>query len=584
MKTKPVAEKLTWDRLLGSALRRLGRPIDRAFARRHPSAFERKLIRLAAPLVRLMEPNDKWSLGVHAPMWARAAADAPVRFAAESPKRIFLWCCYRGQFSLELSHAAMLAAIGHRVTVGYLPKLGSPIKNPLVDDPSAPDYLADALGTVEDVSQGRIRIVCFAGIEAPPGYAVDSRLLDQQAHADSIMRLGVESIDEQRPDHAEALRYYRELSESIDRRAQGFFANFKGAFDLVLLGNGMTSESSWILRAAKKYGFEVATFEKFAFRHTRIVSHGDTVFSFSDLDRMWRRRAELGYVSQPFMARAVGKAHQILDERRRAVTKNWALKYQFAPNQSDEAALAAIDLSPTKPYILICTNVPYDAGYYQFTTLFPSMKAWLLETVAFLLEWTSCEIVVRIHPGEAIHQSVKEYSLDNLAEAGLTSQPRVRIVGPKDAVNSYPLMANCQAGVVFSSTTAIEMAMMGRPVIVGSDVYFAKRGFTHDCPSREVYFETLREFASLPARGADDPQTAERAALLYFLVHFALQLPYPYDKGIDLRRLPPTQALRAPDFEKFLPFFAIATATGDEIDAAFDKYLHADCLQARVPW
>lgn len=583
MTAKIIATKWTFDRFLGSALRRLRAPIDRVFARRHPNRFERQMIRLAAPLVRLMEPNDKWSLGVHAPMWARAAA-VRGKFAAELPKHIFLWSCYRGQFSLELSHAAMLAAMGHRVTVGYLPKLGSPIKNPLIDDPSAPEYLAEALGTVAEASLGRIQIADFAGIEAPLGYAADVRLLDQQARADSIMRLGVETIDEKRPEHAEALRYYRELGEAIDRCAQGFFAARKGAFDLVLLGNGMTSESSWLLRAAKKYGFEVTTFEKFAFRHTRIVSHGDTVFSFSDLDRMWRRRAELGYDSHPFMARAVGKARQILDERRRAVTQNWALKYQFAPDQSDEAALAAIGLAPNKPYILICTNVPYDAGYYQFTTLFPSMKAWLLETVAFLLESTSCEIVVRIHPGEAMHYSGKEYSLDNLAAAGLVGLQRVRIVGPKDPVNSYPLMANCQAGVVFSSTTGIEMAMMGRPVIVGSDVYFARRGFTQDCPSREIYFDALRKYGSLPMRVADDTQAAEKAALLYFIVHFALQLPYPYDKGNDLRRLPPVRALRAPEFEKFLPFFAIATATGDEIDAAFDKYLHADRLQARVPW
>ena len=531
-----------------------------------------------------MEPNDKWSLGAHAPSWARAALAAPESIRTDQPKCIFQWACYRGQFTLELSLAAMLAAMGHRVTVGYLPKLGSPIKDPLVDHPSAPEYLADALAGVEFASGGRIRIVCLSAFESPAGYQPPPDLLDRQARADSIMRLGVETLEEGKPEHAAALAYYRALGETTDRIANAFFAAHKSEFDLVLVGNGMTSESFWIIRTAKKYGIEVTTFEKFAFRHTRIVSHGDTVFSFSDLDRLWRRRAELGFESEPFRSRAIGKALHILDERRRAVTRNWAWKYQFAPDQSDEAALAAIGVKLGKPFMLICTNVPYDAGYYQFTTLFPSMKAWLLATIGFLLEETDCDIVVRIHPGEAMHFSGKEYSLDNLAAAGITGNPRVRIVGPKEPVNSYPLMANCQAGIVFSSTTGIEMAMMGRPVIVGSDVYFAKRGFTHDCPTRDVYFETLRKFGSMRNRVADNPEMAKNAAMLYFLVHFALQLPYPYDKGHDLRVMPPTSAVGAPGFEKYRPFLDIATSTGAEIDRAFDRHLHADRLETRVSW
>ncbi len=576
--------KFTLDRISGSVFRRLRYPIDRYFSRRHPNGLERWLIRMLGPLLVRLAPNDRWSLGVHGPAWARAATLDRDSIRAEKPLRIFLWTAYRGQFTLDISLAAMLAAMGHRVTVGYVPKLGSPIKDPLVDHPSAAAYLADALGGIETASGGRISIVCLSEFGAPEGHVTPPEFLEQQSRADAIMRLGVETIDAGNPKHADALDYYQRLGENADRFANGFFAARSGEFDLVLVANGMTSESAWIIRAAQVYGIEITTFEKFAFRHTRIISHGSGVFSFSDLDRMWKNRVALGYTREPFLSRATAKAHSILDERRRASTQNWAWKYQFAPDQSDDDAVAAIGLPADKPFILVCTNVPFDAGYYQFTTLFPSMKSWLLETVSFLLRETECNIVVRIHPGEAMHFAGREFSLDNLTAAGFSNNSRLKIVGPKDPVNTYPLMAKCQAGVVFSSTTGIEMAMMGRPVIVGADVYFAGRGLTQDCPTRDVYFETLRKYAAIRTMIDKDAAISQNAALLYFLVHYVLQIPYPYDKPDDLRTMPPASLIGSSLFNKYVPFLELAAAIKDGIDPAFTAHLSAEKIEARVRW
>jgi hypothetical protein len=68
---------------------------------------------------------------------------------------------------------------------------------------------------------------------------------------------------------------------------------------------------------------------------------------------------------------------------------------------------------------LVCTNVPYDAGYDKLCRIFPSMREWLVHTVRLLMEKTDLPIVVRAHPGEAAHYGGKERSEDNLAAAGL---------------------------------------------------------------------------------------------------------------------------------------------------------------------
>jgi hypothetical protein len=539
-------------------------PLDRRFALRQPGPLARRLIALAAPLVRHMAPNDKWSLGVHAAYWMRAVAE-PKLLPCPPPKRLLLFAAYRNQFTLDVSLAALLAWRGHHVVLGYLPRLGSPIKPPLDDHHEAQRYLAAAFRRMERASGGRVQAVDLTAFEAE-GADPEAWFVERQSLADSVMRLRLESVDPSLPDHAEALRHYRKRGVAAYRAASGYLARHRGDLDVVLVPNGMSFEPAYVAEAATRAGLALVTFEKFAFRYTRVVTHGGPIFTFHDLGRIWERRAELGLESGELRSAAVAKGREILDERRRSSTRHWAWKYQAAPDQSDEEALRGAGLDPSQPFLLVCTNVPYDAGYYQFTRLFGSMREWLVESVRFLLRETETTVVVRVHPGEALHYKGNESSVTNLVQAGLAGHPRLHTIGPEVAVNTYPLMAACRAGVVFSSTTGIEMAMLGRPVVVGADVYYARRGFTRDCATREDYFGALRSAAAQDAPDEERQRTAEAAALFYYVLHFIQQHPYGYDKGGDLNRCPPHRLVGTEAVKPMLPFLDTITQTPDEFE------------------
>ena len=54
-----------------------------------------------------------------------------------------------------------------------------------------------------------------------------------------------------------------------------------------------------------------------------------------------------------------------------------------------------------KKTILICSNVPFDAGYDKIITIFPSMGEWLVKTVKYLLSnYKDIDIIIRAHPDE----------------------------------------------------------------------------------------------------------------------------------------------------------------------------------------
>ncbi len=545
---------------------RLRRPLDRLYDHRHPGGFARALIQGAGPLAPIVAANDKWSLPAHIPLWMRAVRVAP-RLPLPPSRRILLFAAYRGEFTLNLALAALLAWRGHRVTLGYLPRLGSPSKPPFQDGPSTAPYLQAALAGLGRLTDGRVRAQDLSEFDDAE-ITLDEAFIERQARSDAIMRLLRETLDTSDPEVAAILDFYRGLGRSAQRCAQGFLSARRNDFDLALIANGMTFATAQVVHVAKQLGLPITTFEKFAFRHMRVPSHGDVVFSFSDLDCLWTHRTALGFDAEPRRGAAIARGRALLDERRNASVQNFAWKYQKAAGQVSAESMRQAGLAPGEPFALVCPNVPFDAGYFSFCTVFGSMREWLVETVRALLERTALKIVVRSHPGEVLHYGGRERALDSLTEAGLAGHPRLSIVAPDAAVNTYGLMEHCHCGFVFSSTTGIEMAMNGKPVVVGADVYFGKRDFTVDCHDSESYLEQLSATAKRQVSAAESARIAEEASLFYFMVHFVLQRPYPYDKAGDLMRMPPHELVSSPEIDRYLATLDTLTMTRDEFVAA----------------
>lgn len=568
-----MKQPLIFNRLVTGGLGRVKLVLDRLYAVRHPGWLERRLIALAAPLVRRMTPNDRWSLGVHAPWWVR-----PVRSAANTPKeprcRIFMFCAYRGQFTIDLTFVALLLSRGHHVTFAYIPKLRSPIKPPLGDDPSAVDYLKDALSTVEKASGGRVSVINLADYEDAQARP-DDDFVNRQTTSDSVMRIQRESLDPNDPADVEVMGYYRDNGIRAHRMAWGYLSGRRNQFDLAIVGNGTTFEGAYVCDVLRRLGTPLNTYEKFAFRNVRVINHGDDFRSFLDLDLVWNNRNELGYTGA-YRSFAVQKARALVDARRRSSTETWAWALQRQPMQETDEALRAAGVDPSQPFVLVCTNVPYDAGYDKLCRHFPSMRAWLVHTVRILMERTDLQIVVRAHPGEAAHYGGKERSDANLAAAGFLPGERLIVIPGEVPVNTYGLMERCKFGVVFSSTTGLEMAMMRKHVVVGADVYYSGRGFTTDVKDVDEYDARLVELAGAKSGLQLAEQQADDAALFHFMLHHVMQWPYPWHKGGEAATLTPEHLVRSGTIDKYLPTIDALALPAAEFRARLAEYLSVE--------
>ncbi len=569
-------------RIVGGLLNRLRPPVDRYYMHHHPGPLARRMMRFAAPLFRFMAANDRWTLPVHAHQWMEVLNEPPL-LPQPDPRRIFMFAAYRGQFANELGLASLLAWRGHAITLGYLPKLRSPIKLPLEDSFGVADYLADSLGDLEAATGGRIKAVDLSAF-LDSAASIDEVYLERQVIADSVMRLLRESLDASDPEQAATMSYYRTQGSRTQQIAYGYFSRHADDFDLALIPNGTTFEGSHLRHVAALHGIPCVTYEKFAFRRVRVMTHGDDFRAFNDLEAVWNQRRDLGLSEPAYLAFAANRAAQLMDERRKSSTTTWAWTLQRAPAQDAAAALVDAGIDPAQPFVLVCTNVPYDAGYDKLTRIFPAMKVWLVETVRHLLAHTDLQVVVRAHPGEAAHYGGKERSEVNLAAAGFLPGERLKVIPGERRTNTYGLMEHCKFGTVFSSTTGLEMAMMGKRVVVGADVYYGRRGFTVDSEDREDYFKQLDHLAAELGKPKLDEWQITDARLFHFLLHFAMQWPYPWDKGGDLRLLPPASLVASPEIRRYLRTLdALATPPSEFFEHLADFFSVRHCAHLPKP-
>lgn len=549
--------------------------IDPLFARRHPGAVLTAALRLAGPAVRLLQPNDKWNLGTFIEDWAGILKmPSP---PAPPPRRIFMFGCYRGQFTRDVVVALLLAWRGHKVTFTYLPKLQSPIKDPLDDSPSARGYLVRVLDRLSALTDGRVTCVDLSDTE--PTLNVDEEYLASQVRADTVMRIRREQYDTNEPEVAPIVARYTKLGRRAFGIATAYFQTYRQDYDLAVIANGASFENGYFCKAARLAGLPVNTYEKFAFQNSITMTHGDAFFNFFDLDRVWMHRDELGLASGAMGKMAQEKAWDLLNQRRTSTGNSWGWKYQQGrPPRRASEIMTTLGVTENG-FALVCPNVPFDAGYEGWLTIFPSMREWLTQTIRDLLGCSALPIVVRAHPAETRPGYGSEQIAAILKEAGLTD-PRIRVVPGNSDINTYDLMPLCQFAVVFASTTGVEIAMHGKPVLAGAEVYYARCGISVPAADKEDYFFRLGELMNGVA--FEDKRTD--AALVYFLFHYLLQWRFPYDKPSQISALPLRLLPSHSKIKTYVETLDVLAMTPEDFSAELPRLIDATRFSERWGW
>lgn len=415
-----------------------------------------------------------------------------------------------------IEHTALvglaLASQGHKVTLGYLPYCDwqKPINR--FDLRRQNSYAKRVLSQAE----GLLEVVPF--LNQRMTYTRLPEAVMQAVHTVSVYdtqyTLQVEEIDE--TSEIYRMRYERNMEAA--RVAYAYLQANRP--DVVIVPNGTIQELGVVYRMARCLNIPAVTYE-FGDQRQRIWLARNKEVMRQETDEPWKERQNTA-LSEPQLERLKG---MFTARQRGALWENFSRMWQGTPNLGGEKIREELGLDK-RPVVLLPTNVLGDSLTLGRQVFSKSMAEWITRTVQYFSGKPEVQLIVRIHPGEVL---VHGTSMMDVVRQVMPRLPEhIRLIGPKDKINTYDLIEVSDLGLVYTTTVGLEMALAGIPVVTSGQTHYRGRGFTFDPDSWVSYYKILGQILENPSAFRLDRSQVDRAWRYAYSYFFDFPRPFPW--------------------------------------------------------
>jgi hypothetical protein len=320
-----------------------------------------------------------------------------------------------------------------------------------------------------------------------------------------------------KPDEAgERLRNLRrQRQESCVGRVAEWLRTHR--YDSAVIPNSGIFEFASVFDVCKRFEVPTLAFD-FGERKGFCIASDETLWLDCPTGRNWERD-----VPHRMTPERAARIEPMLLKREQPNWKDsgYSWQGQLVAPLPNAALYEQLQLDPNRPTALLCTNVAWDSAVLGRGRAFATMFDWILDTVAHFSSRPDWQLIVRCHPAEAM-MVPGEPVVEGIVERFPRIPPNVRIIAPATKINTYGLMRMAQVGLVFSTTTGMEMAVRGLPVITTAKVHYAHKGFTLDPVTAQEYFSLVDQQMTQATRLSDRER---ELALCYADVFYQSQRP-----------------------------------------------------------
>jgi len=468
--------------------------------------------------IRRERPRTRYNLeqlAAHLP----AAVDQVRPFAEKAPKgkKLLLFATLHYWVEQAAMVGLALRGLGHDVTVAYLP-YGDWRKEVNSFDLRRQDLYT---GRVLKPLAGLVNVASLLELKPtsvlPPNLVEDIHIVSTY---DAQYTLQVEDVDED----SDLFRLRLARNDYAARAALAYMQAEQP--DVVLIPNGTITELGAVYHVARHLGIRTVTYEFNDQREQVWIAQDDEVMR-QRTDDLWTARG-----GKKLTAGQRNLIEELESARMGAKAFGKSVrKWQDVETVGGGKIRQELGLDD-RPVILLATNVLGDSLTLGRNTFAKSMAAWIAETVRFFASRPevgaepsrNAQLVIRVHPGERLTHG--RSMVDVVNEALLSIPEHIHVIGPMEKVNTYDLMDIASLGLVYTTTTGMEMSMNGIPVIVCGDTHYAKRGFTLAPQSWGEYYDMLNAMIKEPKRLT--PEQVEKAWEYAYRFFFEYPLPFPW--------------------------------------------------------
>jgi hypothetical protein len=482
----PYAPELYWQ------LRQAGRPLNKSFA-----------------MPRTRQRIQGWVQAVQAARLSGAAA-------AHLPRKIVLYTSLRYWTEHGALLALALAGQGHEVTLAFTPY-------PNWRKPLNPFDLRRWNAYVKHIlapAEGLIRVISL--LDTPESTSLTAELqtaIREVSTRDVQYSLQVEEVDFE----SDLFKLRQERNTSAARAALTLLTDLRP--DVLLTPNGSILEMGAVYATAMNLGIRTVTYE-FGEQKGRIWMAQDAEVMIQDTSELWQARR-----GEPLSESQQQQIRDLFASRRGAgLWENFTRRWQGVASQGGEKARADLGLDQ-RPLAVLAANVIGDSLTLGRQVFSSTMTEWLERTVQWFAARPHLQLVVRVHPGERYTKGPSVAEAVHKALPGLGRDPAVahiHLVAFDAPVNTYDLVEIADLGLVYTTTTGMEMAMSGLATLAAGRTHYRARGFTLDPATWDEYFALLEQALSDPLSVRPTHEQTDLAWNYAYRFFFEYPFAFPY--------------------------------------------------------
>jgi len=251
-------------------------------------------------------------------------------------------------------------------------------------------------------------------------------------------------------------------------------------------------------------------------QHTyfRKIVDNTTNFHFGVLsDRGWQKRLE-----QPLSSSEEQILENYTKDRYRLNPNGFCDASRMLPPTGDEQrTLEKLNITNDKPVWCVFAHLNWDNAVVLSPMAFGDFDEWIIETLRTIIDIPDVQWLIKIHPAEAMFNAID--GVGKLIQVNFPDLPsHIKVISPDTDINPYNLFNAIAGGVTCLGTVGLELAVMGKPVILAGESYYSKKGFTYDGLSPLEYKKLLRKAPEIPhIITTEQKEKARRFAYSYFI-------------------------------------------------------------------
>lgn len=321
----------------------------------------------------------------------------------------------------------------------------------------------------------------------------------------------VRLLRSQHPQEQEEFALRHSLVEScqtIDRFLTHYLEHNK--VDQVIMLNGKFFAEQLLREHCHEKDIPYISYEKGTFKETLVFAKNKAAIPYPTLEK-WQQRKDI-----PLTQEQKQRLYGYLEQRK--VVGNAGIVPLYSTMTEDQKQLSlkyGIDL--TKDIVVLFTNVIWDSSVVLEDTIFSNIFEWITTVINFYIKNQDTQLIIRIHPAEikiSPQQQTRDKVQDFIQSKFPTLPSNIIVISPQDDASPYTLMNLAKIGLVYTSTTGLEMALKEKPVIVCSNTHYANTEFVYTPLNTKEFLIFLSQ--NLQLRNQQLIYTERYAYMLYF--------------------------------------------------------------------